>query len=166
MNRRTLIGLFTLGMTLPFVSKASNRKLDFKDIKSTSELGVVYHCDFGQEDRFRTMLTNIRNHLSVYENNPLKLKVVVVAHGQGLKFFLKDLSETPWSQEQIKLSELHQQERDLNVTGVDFYICDITLNRLRVSREKLLDFVYIVPSGVATISHLQCVERFAYIKVQ
>ncbi|MEN3034520.1 MAG: DsrE family protein [Aquificaceae bacterium] len=166
MNRRLLLGLFTLGITLPFTVRSANKKLELKDLKSNAELGVVYHCDFGQEDRFRTMLTNIRNHLSVYENNPLKLKVVVVVHGQGLKFFVKDLAGTPWSQEQIKLSELHQQEKDLSLMGVDFYICNITLNRLKISQDNLVEFASIVPSGVAVISHLQCVEKFAYIKVQ
>lgn len=42
------------------------------------------------------MLSNINNHLSVYEFDPMRIKVVVVAHGAGLKFFLSDLAGTPW----------------------------------------------------------------------
>ncbi|WP_253665242.1 DsrE family protein [Thermus scotoductus] len=33
---------------------------------------VVYHLDFGDPNRFGQMLTNISNHLSVYDNDPLR----------------------------------------------------------------------------------------------
>lgn len=37
-----------------------------------------------------------RQPLSVYAFDPMRLKIVVVAHGPGLKFFLEDFSGAPW----------------------------------------------------------------------
>ncbi|MFN3599731.1 MAG: DsrE family protein, partial [Aquificaceae bacterium] len=114
------------------------------------------------------MLGNIKNHLSVYDNDPFKIKIVVVAHGPGVQFFMKDLSGTPWEKEasNIKLDELYNLEKDLTVYGVEFYICNITLQRLKLDPNKLHEFTKIVPSGVGAIGHLQAKEGFAYIKVQ
>jgi len=53
-----------------------------------------------------------------------------------------------------------------DVYGVEYLICNITLQRLRLDANKLHEFTKIVPSGVGMIGHLQAVERFAYIKVQ
>ncbi|MFN3870821.1 MAG: hypothetical protein ACK4MW_04980, partial [Aquificaceae bacterium] len=86
------------------IAEASLQKLKLEDIKKEAQIGVVYHCDLPQEQRFRTMLRNIRNHLSVYDNDPFKIKIVVVAHGPGVQFFMKDLSGTPWEKEPIKRS--------------------------------------------------------------
>lgn len=169
MDRRGFFKIFTLFASVPILSKlasASQKTLDVSELRREAELGVVYHCDFPQEDRFMTMLRNIGNHLSVYDFNPTKIKIVVVAHGSGVKFFMKDLSGTPWERENLKVHEIYEQERSLSMYGVEYYICRITLERLRLNPEKLHDFVKIVPSGVGALGHLQSVERFAYIKVQ
>ena len=47
------------------------------------------------------MLTNINNHLSVYEFDTLRVKIVIVVHAAGLKFFLEDLTDTPWAKDNI-----------------------------------------------------------------
>ncbi|RME08387.1 MAG: hypothetical protein D6804_07480, partial [Aquificota bacterium] len=114
----------------------------------------------------RTMLRNIGNHLSVYDFNPMKIKIVVVAHGPGVKFFMKDLSGSPWEKETIKIQELYEEEKSLSMYGVEYLICNITLQRLKLDASKLHEFTKIVPSGVGIVGHLQAVERFAYIKVQ
>ena len=41
------------------------------------------------------MLTNINNHMSVYDFDALRVKIVVAVHAAGLKFFLEDLTDTP-----------------------------------------------------------------------
>jgi intracellular sulfur oxidation DsrE/DsrF family protein len=63
------------------------------------------------------MLNNINNHLSVYEFDPMKIKVVVVAHGAGLKFFLQDLSSTPWEKDSIE-PDLYKRFTGLSKYGV------------------------------------------------
>ncbi len=169
MDRRGFFKWISLFASVTLINKfaqATPQKLDMSQVKKDAEIGVVYHCDFPQEDRFRTMLRNIGNHLSVYDFNPMKIKIVVVAHGPGVKFFMKDLSGTPWEKEAIKLQELYEEEKSLSTYGVEYLICNITLQRLRLDANKLHEFTKIVPSGVGMIGHLQAVERFAYIKVQ
>lgn len=168
MDRRSFFRWATLFASVPLINKvaeASPPRVKMEDIKKEAQLGVIYHCDFPQEARFKAMLGNIRNHMSVYDNDPFKIKIVVVAHGAGVKFFMKDLTGSPWEAEGIKVDELYQMEKDLLAYGVDFYICNITLQRLRLDANKLHEFTKIVPSGVGAIGHLQS-KGFAYIKVQ
>src|ERR1044071_4698926 len=75
--------------------------LDLGALKKDTDIACLYHCDFGDPQRFSQMLQNINNHYSAYDFDTFKLKVVVVAHGAGLKFFLDDLSGTPWEKDQI-----------------------------------------------------------------
>jgi hypothetical protein len=92
MDRRGFFKLLGIVGSIPLLGKFAHSappKLGFKDLKKESQINVVYHADFGDPQRFTTMLGNIRNHLSVYDNDPTKIKIVIVAHGQGVKFFIK-----------------------------------------------------------------------------
>jgi len=167
MDRRSFFKLTAIAGSIPFLNKfahAEKRELRYSDFKKETPIAVVYHCDFGQEERFKTMLRNIGNHLSVYDNDPLRIKIVVVAHGPGVKFFMKDLSGSPWEKENINLIELEKLEKNLTVYGVEYYICKITLTRLKLDPSKLHGYTKIVPSGVGAIGELQS-KGYAYIKV-
>ncbi|GAB6066066.1 DsrE family protein [Aquifex pyrophilus] len=164
MNRRSLLKagmLLTLALSVPSLAV---ERLDFKDMEKKAEIDVIYHADFPQEKRFKTMLRNITNHLSVYNFNPFKIHIVVVAHGAGAKFFLKDLKGTKWEKEPIDQKAIKAKLEELRQYGVEFYVCGITVKRLKL-RDKLYDFVKIVPSGVGSVAYLQKLG-YAYIKVQ
>ena len=164
MDRRSLLKA-CMALTLTFsVPSLAVERLDFKDMKKKAEIDVIYHADFPQEKRFKTMLRNITNHLSVYSFNPFKIHIVVVAHGAGTKFFLKDLRGTKWEKEPIDQKAIKAKLEELRQYGVEFYVCGITVKRLKL-RGKLYDFVKIVPSGVGTVAYLQKLG-YAYIKVQ
>ncbi|ADC89135.1 Domain of unknown function DUF1791 [Thermocrinis albus DSM 14484] len=168
MDRRSFFKWAGLIGSLPLVGRmagAAPPRVKMEDIKKETPIAVVYHCDFPQEARFKAMLGNIRNHLSVYDNDPLRIKIVVVAHGPGVKFFMKDLTGSPWESEPIDVKGIYQQEKDLTAYGVEYYICNITLTRLRLDANKLHEFCKIVPSGVGAIGDLQA-KGYAYIKVQ
>ncbi len=160
----TLGSLVLFGLLFQPLPSLAIERLDFKDMKKQAEIDVIYHADFPQEKRFKTMLRNITNHLSVYNFNPFKVHIVVVAHGAGAKFFLKDLKGTKWEKEPIDQKAIKAKLEELRQYGVEFYICGITVKRLKL-KEKLYDFVKIVPSGVGTVAHLQNLG-YAYIKVQ
>ena len=134
-------------------------------IKKDTDVACLYHCDFGDPRRFGQMLTNINNHLSVYEFDPFKVKIVVVAHGAGLKFFLDDLSGTPWAKDKID-PELYKRFTGLTKFGVEAYLCEITYKRQNIDMAKTRkdSFLKFVPSGVATVAELQS-KGFAYLKV-
>lgn len=155
-----LLGLGSL------IKARANDQVAFKDLKKETPIAVVYHLDFGDPNRFGQMLTNINNHLSVYDYDPFKIKIVVVAHGAGVQFFLKDLEGTPWATAQYDREMLFSRVEQLAQFGVEYYICEITFKRTNIPKNKLRskDFIKWVPSGVGALGELQS-KGYAYIKV-
>jgi len=129
-----------------------------------TEDAVVYHCDFPQETRFHAMLTNMRNHLSAYDFDPFRIKLILVANGAGVKFFMKTHKGTRWEKENIDVKRAQERLSYLSQFEVEFYICDITIRSLKLKYENFFDFVKIVPSGVGSVGRLQS-NGFGYIKV-
>ncbi len=167
-NRRQIIGaLAASGAVVASARGAQSNPvaLDLGKLKKETDIACLYHCDFGDPRRFSQMLQNMLNHYSAYEFDSFKLKLVVVAHGQGLKFFLDDLSGTPWDKDKID-PELYQRFVGLTKYGVEAYLCQITYKRLKIDPGKTRKdaFLKFVPSGVATVAELQS-KGFAYLKV-
>jgi intracellular sulfur oxidation DsrE/DsrF family protein len=166
-SRRGFIRVLALsGATLTATRlNAAPEKLDFSSVKKDTDFACLYHCDFGDPARFSQMLANINNHLSVYEFDPMRIKIVVVAHGPGVKFFLSNLAGTPWEKETID-PELYQRFTGLAKYGVEGYLCQITYTRLKIDPAKTRTdpFLKFVPSGVATVGELQS-KGFGYLKV-
>ena len=121
---------------MPFPARRSRRrgprprpvKLDFAALKKDTEIACLYHCDFGDPARFGQMLTNMNNHLSVYEFDDMKVKLVIVTHGAGVKFFIDDLAGTPWANDKID-PELYKRFTGLSKFGVEAYLCEITFKQ-------------------------------------
>jgi intracellular sulfur oxidation DsrE/DsrF family protein len=81
--------------------RANPAALDLASYKKDTDVACLYHCDFGDPQRFSQMLQNMLNHFSAYDFDTFKLKLVMVAHGAGLKFFLEDRTGTPWEKDTI-----------------------------------------------------------------
>jgi intracellular sulfur oxidation DsrE/DsrF family protein len=166
-SRREIIGtLAASGAVLAASSAARGNPvaINLSDIKKENDIACLYHCDFGDPQRFSQMLQNILNHYSAYEFDTFKLKLVVVAHGAGIKFFLEDRAGTPWEKDAIDAA-LYQRFVGLTKYGLEGYLCQITYKRLNVDPAKTRKdaFLKFVPSGVATVAELQA-KGFAYIK--
>jgi len=166
-SRRGFLGALAVsGATLAATrANAAPDKLDLAALKKDTEIACLYHCDFGDPARFGQMLTNISNHLSVYEFDDMKVKLVIVTHGAGVKFFLEDLAGTPWANDKLD-PELYQRAAGLAKFGVESYLCEITFkkNNIDFGKAKKDSFLKFVPSGVATVAALQG-KGFAYLKV-
>jgi intracellular sulfur oxidation DsrE/DsrF family protein len=166
-NRRDLIGgLAIVGSAVAAKSAtAEQRVLKLQDLKKDTDVACVYHCEFGDPKRVHQMVGNINNHLSHYDFEPFKLKLVVVAHGQGIKPFLKELEGTPWTGEKPD-PDLFARFAGLSKYGVEVYLCSITFknNKIDISTARTEPFIKIVPSGIATVAELQR-QCFAYLKV-
>ena len=166
-SRRGFLGALAVsGATLAATrANAAPDKLDLAALKKDTEIACLYHCDFGDPGRFGQMLTNISNHLSVYEFDDMKVKLVIVTHGAGVKFFLEDLAGTPWANDKLE-PELYQRAAGLAKFGVESYLCEITFkkNNIDLGKAKKDSFLKFVPSGVATVAALQG-KGFAYLKV-
>jgi intracellular sulfur oxidation DsrE/DsrF family protein len=153
------------GATLATTALAAPAVLDTASIKKDTDIACLYHCDFGDPQRFSQLLNNMNNHYSAYEFDSFKLKLVIVAHAAGIKFFLEDLSGTPWENDKID-PEIYQRFVGLTKYGVEAYLCQITYKRLKLDFAKTRKdpFLKFVPSGVATVAELQG-KGFAYMKI-
>jgi intracellular sulfur oxidation DsrE/DsrF family protein len=167
-NRRELLGAMAAsGAVLATTRGASGNPttLDLSSLKKDTDIACLYHCDFGEPRRFSQMLQNMLNHYSAYDFDTFRLKLVVVAHGAGLKFFLEDRAGTPWEKEQID-PDIYKRFAGLAKYGVEAYLCQITYKRLNIDPAKTRKdaFLKFVPSGVATVAELQS-KGFGYLKV-
>lgn len=168
-GRRELLGALAAGgAAVAGVASATaqSRQIKMADIKKETEVACLYHCDFGQDARYSALLRNINNHLSVYDFDPFKAKIVIVAHSAGIKYHLKSLAGTPWEKDPAIDPELEKRMDALAKYGVDVYLCQITFQLQKIDPALAKDAAYIklVPSGVATVAALQA-KGFGYIKV-
>jgi len=165
-SRRAIFSATALaGIGASAAALAEPKAIALRDVKKETDSAAVYHCDFGDAARFGQMLNNVNNHLSAYEFDPFKIKIVIVAHAAGVKFFLGDLAGTPWAKDTVD-PDLAKRMAALAQYGVEAWICRITFTRLKLDIAKLRDDPYLrmVPSGVATVAELQG-RGFGYIKV-
>ena len=113
---------------------------------------VVYHLNEGLEQAARAM-TNIRNHLSADPS----AKIVVVAHGRGIDFLLKEAKTPSGRPFGIDVDELA-------LRGVEFRVCRFTLERRSIDPSNVVSDAKLVASGVAEVARLQAVEHYAYLR--
>jgi len=166
-GRRHLLGGLAAGGGLVATKAvlAKPQTIDMADLRKDADVACVYHCDFGDPGRVGQMITNINNHLSIYDHDPFRIKIVVVAHGQGIKPFLNDLEGTPWSKDAVS-PDLFARYEALSKFGVEIYLCQITFknNKIDLTKVRTEPFIKLVASGVATVAALQS-KGFAYLKV-
>lgn len=117
-----------------------------------SQPRAVYHFSDGLEQASRG-LEYIRNHL---EADP-KAQIVVVAHAAGVDFLRKGAKTS-------KGNEYRSMVEDLDLQGVQFRVCEITLRERGMRRDQFLPETRFVPSGVAEIARLQQRDGYAYLK--
>jgi intracellular sulfur oxidation DsrE/DsrF family protein len=113
---------------------------------------VVYHLSAGLEQA-GDGLRNIRNHLEV---NP-KARIVVVAHAAGVDYLMKGKKDKNGNPYETIVEQLELE-------GVRFEVCEITLRSRNLKREQFIEQASLVPSGVAEIARLQQREGYAYLR--
>lgn len=113
---------------------------------------VVYHVNENFEQASNA-IRNIRNHLSA---DP-KAKIVVVTHAGGINFLLRDAKDKNGNLYEVAV-------QDLSMKGVEFRVCNFTLQSRNIDPKMVLEEATIVPSGVAEVSRLQSQEGYAYLK--
>ncbi|TXI09790.1 MAG: hypothetical protein E6Q68_09520 [Polynucleobacter sp.] len=113
---------------------------------------VVYHINEGVQQASRA-IGNIRNHL----NADPKAKIVVVTHGPGIDFLLDGAENMAGNKFAGSIGELASR-------GVEFRVCNNTLNSRKIPKEQVVMEAKIVPSGVAEVANLQATEKYVYLK--
>jgi intracellular sulfur oxidation DsrE/DsrF family protein len=152
------------GATLAGAALAAPASIELATLNKDADAACLYHCDFGDPQRFSAMLQNMNNHYSAYDFDTFRLKLVIVAHSAGIKFFLGDLAGTPWEKDVID-PDLYKRVAAVAKYGAEVYLCRITYQRLNIDPAKTRSdaFLKLVPSGVAAVAALQS-KGFAYLK--
>lgn len=124
----------------------------FTAIAAAQDVKVVYHVTTGVETA-AAILSNITNELNASPTD----KIVVVTHGPGIDFLLSNAKDS-------KGREFSGQVSALAGRGVEFKVCNNTLQTRKLEVSSLLMEASVVPSGVAEVARLQAREGFVYLK--
>jgi len=117
-----------------------------------ARIKAVYHVNQGLQQA-TDALRNIRNHLAA---DP-KANITVVAHAAGIDFLLDGAVDKNGNPYDALVQDLVSQ-------GVDFRVCNFTLQARQIDRSRVIPEASIVPSGVAEIARLQAREGYVYVK--
>ncbi|ABS66763.1 Domain of unknown function DUF1791 [Xanthobacter versatilis] len=163
-DRRAFLGTLALAGAVPVAAHAA-QSVELKDIAKEADTACLYHCDYGDHERFAQTLNNISNHYAAYGADPFAIQLALVAHAGGVKFFLDSLAGTMWEKETLD-PILTEKIGALAKNGLKIYLCSFTFARNKIDKERARKAPYIafVPSGVATVGALQN-KGFAYLKV-
>jgi hypothetical protein len=113
---------------------------------------VVYHI--AGNENFDASLRTLKNHLDAAPG----LKVIVVAHNNGIEFLLQGAADSAGQPYVMAL-------RDLRHRGVEFRVCTNTLTRRQIDTRSVVPEAVLVPSGIAEISRLQGQEGYTYLRL-
>jgi len=113
---------------------------------------VVYHLNQGL-DQAADALRNIGNHLTADPS----VRIVVVSHAKGIDFLLPGAKDANGN-------TFVSRVEDLSLKGVEFRVCNFTLESRKIDPKTVHPDAKIVPSGVAEVARLQAQEGFAYLK--
>ena len=117
-----------------------------------AQIKVVYHLNEGFAQATRA-LGNIRNHLGA---DP-QAQITVVSHGPGIDFLLDGATNASGQSFSGTIGDLASK-------GVQFKVCNNTLENRKISKDKVVMEASIVPSGVAEVASLQAKSGFVYLR--
>jgi uncharacterized protein len=148
-RRAWIAGVFALGAAA-LLGWTMALNLSLKPTPAVAK--VVYHIN--NSDTASAALRTLGNHLEAAPG----VKVVVVAHNAGVDFLLKGARDE--SGQSFATVVRRFRER-----GVEFRVCQNTLNRRKIEPQVLIPDAVLVPSGIAEIGRLQSEEGYVYTRL-
>lgn len=130
---------------------------------------VVFDLKTGSIETFeKKVLQGIAYHKNYYEGKLEKLDVAVVIHGDAYKFFVKDLKNSPYKNDQV-LAAAHDQLSKRIATmaatyEVEFLMCEATMTKLKIDKSNVYDYVKLTPNSTIGLIDKQN-DHFAYIPI-
>ncbi len=131
---------------------------------------VVWHVDFGDPRRLSAMIQNVNNMVTTYQANLQDYDVRIVFLAAGIRFVTEDpLKGTPFAEDadfrrrRPDLIQRLQQLRELH--GVKLELCELTREAIGLAKDKIIEGVEPVRSGVVRIAELES-QGYAYLKVE
>ncbi len=129
---------------------------------------VVWHVDFADARRLSAMIQNVNNMVTTYQGNLDDYDVRIVFLAGGIRFVTTDpLKGTPFEEDAAfraarpDLITRVQQLRTLH--NVKLEVCDITREQLNLPKERYIEGVESVRSGVVRIAELQS-QGYLYLR--
>lgn len=131
---------------------------------------VVFDLTIGDLKEFeQKVLIGMVKNKDYYQSNMQELEVAVVIHGDAYKFFIKDLSKSPYKDDTKLISTRESLEKRLKSSvenyHVKFYICQAGMNHLKIANENIYDFVTPVATSTIGLIDLQN-EGYAYMPIR
>lgn len=132
-----------------------------------SDKAAVYDLSTGDIAKFKQMiLKGIASNKGYYEGKLETLKVAVVIHGDAYKFFVKDLSTSPYAKDKALAKVQEDIKRRIyslaNYYHVHFEVCGIGIKHRKIKPEDLYPFVKINENASIGLIDWQS-KGYAYI---
>ncbi len=121
-------------------------------LRADEPIKVVYHV-MDTDAQGMLAIGNIRNHLRADPS----AKITLVALFKGINLLMEGTTDKNGNPYALAIEELAGK-------GVQFEICQNSMNFFKVNADQVLPLVKVIPSGVAEIARLQAQERYVYIK--
>ncbi len=130
---------------------------------------VVYDLTTANIETFeQKVLKGIVFTKTYYESNSKKLDAVVIIHGGAYKFFLNDINQSEFKNEQelikAQLSLKKSLERLADTYNIKFLMCNVGATKHKLNRDNIYSFVKMTPSAVIGLIELQN-SGYAYIPI-
>lgn len=130
---------------------------------------VVFDLTTGDLKVFeKKVLSGIVHQKSYYEGKMEELQAAVVIHGDAYKFFVKDVSSSPFKDDKELQKESAQLATRISslvdTYDVEFLMCDAGRKSHKIKLENIYDFVKIVPNSTIGLIDKQN-EGYAYIPI-
>lgn len=131
---------------------------------------VVYDLSTGKLEKFEQMVLGGTPRFKTYFEGQLQeLKVAVIIHGDAYKFFVKDISKSPYRDQKYLLkANTDLQKRIVSASDtyeVEFIMCEAGMEREKISPSDVYSFIKFVPSQVIGLIDKQN-EGYAYVPVK
>lgn len=131
---------------------------------------VVWHVDFGDPRRLSAMIQNINNMVTTYQSSFQDYDVRIVFLAAGIRFVTTDpLKGTPFAEDadfrrrRPELIQRLDQLRELHNVKLEY--CELTREAIGLAKDKIVEGVEPVRSGVVRIAELES-QGYAYLKVE
>lgn len=110
---------------------------------------VVFMVDTADEKTQQIAINNIKNLIALYGKENVEIELVT--YGPGMAMIMKQNEKTA------------PQLKELNSANVKFAACGNTMTQMKIKKEEIVDFAFVVKAGVAEVIEKQ-EQGWAYIR--
>ncbi|MBI3353571.1 MAG: DsrE family protein [Nitrospirae bacterium] len=110
---------------------------------------VVFMVNTSEEKTQQIAINNIKNLIALYGKENVEIELVT--YGPGMAMIMKQNEKTA------------PQLKELNSANVKFAACGNTMTQMKIKKEEIVDFAFVVKAGVAEVIEKQ-EQGWAYIR--